>query len=57
MEKWLSNAIDNGEKRGEVNAIYKIIKKGGLSIEETANAIGMSVEQLLASFKEYNLVL
>ena len=61
MDRWLSNTIENsekiGEKKGELSTIYKILKKGRITIEEAASDIGMTVEQLLAGFKEYNLVL
>jgi hypothetical protein len=46
-----------GEKKGEFNTIYNFIKKGRITIEEAASDIGISVEQLLEGFKEYNLVL
>ena len=46
-----------GEARGELNAFYKLIKKGRLTIEEAAQDIGMSIDELLAGFKKYNLAL
>ena len=48
---------ENDLKEGEYNAIYNFIKKGRMTIEEAASDLGMTVEQLLAGFKEYNLVL
>jgi hypothetical protein len=48
---------ENDLKEGEYNAIYNFIKKGRITIEEAANDIGVTVEQLLANFKKYNLVL
>ena len=50
-------ARKEGEKKGEFNAIYNFIKKGRMTLEEAASDLGMTVEQLLAGFKEYNLVL
>ena len=50
-------AAKEGEKKGEFNTVYSFIKKGRLTIEEAASDIGISVEQLLANFKKYNLVL
>ena len=51
------NDLKEGEKKGEFNTVYSFIKKGRLTIEEAASDIGISVEQLLANFKKYNLVL
>ena len=34
-----------------------MIKKGRITLEEAALDIGITVEKLLADFKEYNLVL
>ena len=48
---------DNSRKEGEFNAVYKIIKNGLLSIEQAAKSIGLTKEQLLDGFKEYNLFL
>ena len=48
---------ENDLKEGEYNAIYNFIKKGRITIEEAANDVGVTVEQLLANFKKYNLVL
>ncbi len=45
------------KKKGEFNTVYKIIKTGMLSIEQAAKSLGLTKEQLLAGFKEYNLVL
>ena len=48
---------ENDIKEGKLSAFYEMIKKGRITIEEAASDIGISVEQLLANFKEYNLVL
>ena len=53
----LDKIVSQGEARGKFNAIYNFIKKGRMTIEEAASDLGMTVEQLLADFKEYNLVL
>jgi hypothetical protein len=53
----LDKAEARGEARGKFNAIYSFIKKGRMTLEEAASDLGMTVEQLLAGFKEYNLVL
>ena len=50
-------AAKEGRAEGEFNTIYNFIKKGRLTLEEAASDIGISVEQLLANFKKYNLVL
>ena len=46
-----------GRAEGEFNTVYNFIKKVRLTLEDAASDIGMSVEQLLANFKKYNLVL
>ena len=51
------NDLEEGKKEGKLSAFYDMIKKGRITLEEAASDIGISVEQLLASFKEYNLVL
>ena len=48
---------EEGRKEGEFNTVYNFIKKGRMTIEEAASDIGMTVEQLIAGFKQYNLVL
>ena len=53
----LDKAEARGEARGKFDLLYKLIKKGRMTIEEAASDLGMTVEQLLAGFKEYNLVL
>ena len=49
--------LDKAEARGKFSAIYTFIKQGLVTIEQAAKSIGVTKEQLLASFKEYNLVL
>ena len=51
------NDLEEGKKEGKLSAFYDMIKKGRITLEEAASDIGISVEQLLASFKEYNLFL
>ena len=57
LDKIVAQGEARGEARGEFNLLYKLIKKGRMTIEEAASDLGMTVEQLLAGFKEYNLVL
>ena len=49
--------LEEAKKEGEFNTVYKIIKTGMLSIEQAIKSIGLTKEQLLEGFKEYNLVL
>ena len=51
------NAEKNAEKKDELNTVYNFIKQGLVSVEQAAKSIGLNKEQLLAGFKEYNLVL
>ncbi len=53
----LVKIVAQSEARGEFNILYKQIKKGILTIEQVAKSIDISVEQLLANFKQYNLIL
>ena len=57
MDTARQEGIKEGIKEGEFKTIYSFIKKGRMTIEEAANDIGITVEQLLEGFKEYNLVL
>ena len=49
--------IKEGRKEGEFNTVYNFIKQGLVTIEQAAKSIGLTKEQLLEGFKEYNLVL
>ena len=49
--------IKEGIKEGEFKAVFNFVKKGRMTVEEAASDIGITVEQLLEGFKEYNLVL
>ena len=53
----MCEVLDKIEARGELNAFYKLIKKGRLTIEEAAQDIGMSINELLENFKKLNLAL
>lgn len=57
----LKTAIEQGKKEGKIEGklelLVNMIKKGRISLEEAASDMDISVEQLLASFKEHNLVL
>ena len=57
MDTARQEGIKEGIKEGEFKTIYSFIKKGRMTIEEAANDIGITVEQLLEGFKKYNLVL
>ena len=62
---FIDREIDNGKKEGrkegrkegEFNTVYNFIKQGLVTIEQAAKSIGLTKEQLLEGFKEYNLVL
>ena len=53
----LDKAEARGESRGKIDLLYKLIKDGMLSVEQAAKSIDISVDQLLANFKQYNLIL
>lgn len=57
MGKWLTDAFEKKEKEGKLTILAELVKEKILSLQQAATSIGMSVEQLLAGFKEYNLVL
>ena len=57
MDTARQEGIKEGIKEGEFKTIYSFINKGRMTIEEAANDIGITVEQLLEGFKKYNLVL
>ena len=46
-----------GEKKGEFNTVYNFIKQGLVTVEQAAKSVGLTKEQLLEGFKQYNLVL
>ncbi|MBR4329668.1 MAG: Rpn family recombination-promoting nuclease/putative transposase [Candidatus Riflebacteria bacterium] len=57
MSGILDKAEARGEARGKLDLLYKLIKNGMLTVEQAAKSINISVEQLLANFKQYNLIL
>ncbi len=46
-----------GEKKGEFNTVYNFIKQGLVTVEQAVKSVGLTKEQLLEGFKQYNLVL
>ena len=57
IKNGIKNGLKNAEEKGELNTVYNFIKQGLVSVEQAAKSIGLTKEQLLAGFKEYNLVL
>ncbi len=57
VKELLDDSKKEGEKKGEFNTVYNFIKQGLVTVEQAAKSIGLTKEQLLAGFKEYNLVL
>lgn len=51
------NDLKEGEKKGKLSAFYDMIKKGLITLDQAATSLGITTKQLLADFKEYNLVL
>ncbi len=51
------NDLKKGEKKGKLSAFYDMIKKGLITLDQAATSLGITTKQLLADFKEYNLVL
>ncbi len=56
-QEGIEEGIKEGIKEGEFKAVFNFVKKGRMTVEEAASDIGITVEQLLEGFKEYNLVL
>ncbi len=56
-EVTMAGILDKAETRGKIDLLYKLIKDGMLTVEQDAKSINISVEQLLANFKQYNLIL
>lgn len=57
MDTARQEGIKEGIKEGEYKTIYSFVKKGRITLEEAASDIGITVDKLLADFKEYNLIL
>ena len=51
------NDLKEGEKKGKLSAFYDMIKKGLITLDQAATSLGITTKQLLADFKEYDLVL
>ncbi len=56
-ENDLEEGRKEGEKKGEFNTVYNFIKQGLVTVEQAAKSVGLTKEQLLEGFKQYNLVL
>ena len=50
------NDLQEGRKEGEFNTVYNFIKQGLVTVEQAAKSIGLTKEQLLDTFKEYNFI-
>ena len=57
IDREIENSEKKGKKEGEFNTVYNFIKQGLVTIDQAAKSIGLTKEQLLEGFKEYNLVL
>ena len=57
VKELIEDGKKEGRKEGEFFTIYNFIKKGRMTLEQAASDIGITVEQLLSNFKEYNLAL
>ena len=47
----------NSESRGIFDMLCQLLKKVRLTLEEAAQDIGMSIEEMLAMFKRFNLAI
>ena len=56
IDREIDNGKKEGRKEGEFNTVYNFIKQGLVTIEQAAKSIGLTKEQLLEGFKEYNLI-
>ena len=56
-ENNLEEGRKEGKKEGMLNTLYKLIKSGCLTIDDAAKNIGISIDELIAGFKKYNLTL
>jgi hypothetical protein len=57
MNKGVKELLDDTKKEGKLSAFYDMIKQGLITLDQAANSLGISTKQLLADFKECNLVL
>ena len=56
-EKGRYEGRNEGRNEGKFDFAYKLIKQGLLTLEQAATSIGISTQELLAQFKQHNLVL
>ena len=57
LEEGKKEGKKEGIKEGKLSAFYEMIKQGLITLDQAAKSIGLTKEQLLEGFKEYNLVL
>ena len=55
MNKGVKELLDDTKKEEKYNTIYNFIKQGLVTVEQAAKSVGLTKEQLLSGFKEYNL--
>ena len=51
----LNKAEEKGRNEGKISVFHDLIKQGLLTLEQAATSIGISTQELLAQFKQYNL--
>ncbi len=56
-KRYEAEVFNKGRNEGKFDFAYKLIKQGLLTLEQAATSIGISTQELLAQFKQHNLVL
>ena len=59
MDTWLSDTINKaerkGEEKGKLEALYSLMQKGILTIQQVAAEMGMSLSKLKKELEKYSM--
>ena len=56
-KRYEAEVFNEGKTEGKISVFHDLIKQGLLTLEQAATSIGISTQELLAQFKQHNLVL
>ena len=57
MDTWLSDTISKAEKKGKIELLVNMIKKGIISLKQAAEQLGMSVEKFEKEAKKFSIII
>lgn len=55
MDTWLDDKLENAEKKGELDTLFRLMKKGILTLKQAAEEMGMSVSKFKKELEKHSL--